>query len=174
MNIDIQKTIGNLLLKQISSLGATCRIMGGAARDWYFNKEANDIDCYIQSSVTIQEIIRALPDLRLNKTHTSQYESTNIAKVIKCSLYEMPIDLIFVQDLDKVFDDYDADICKIGYFVTAEHTDSSLVTPAFRDCIDTGIIKYNLLHLQDWQLKRVGERLVKLRNKFPDFKIEVV
>lgn len=46
MNIDQQKQTAKKVLSKIKALDSRAIIAGGAARDWYFNNLANDIDIF--------------------------------------------------------------------------------------------------------------------------------
>lgn len=46
MNVDFQKEVAKEVLESIRALDDRAIIAGGAPRDWYFNKLANDIDIF--------------------------------------------------------------------------------------------------------------------------------
>lgn len=45
--IKIQKEIAKSILKDLEVIDPNCILAGGAPRDWFFNKPANDLDYYI-------------------------------------------------------------------------------------------------------------------------------
>lgn len=46
MNIEQQKQVAKKVLRKIKALDSRAIIAGGAARDWYFNNLANDVDIF--------------------------------------------------------------------------------------------------------------------------------
>lgn len=49
--IDKQKSIADKILKSLSKINPTVIVAGGAPRDWYLGKEADDIDVYIHYDI---------------------------------------------------------------------------------------------------------------------------
>ncbi len=47
MSIEKQKEIAEVILNVLEVIDPLCILAGGAPRDWFFNKEANDLDFYI-------------------------------------------------------------------------------------------------------------------------------
>ena len=47
MSIENQKKIANELLEKLEQIDPHCILAGGAPRDWYMGKEANDLDFYV-------------------------------------------------------------------------------------------------------------------------------
>lgn len=45
--IEKQKQVADVVLEKLTAIDPYCIIAGGAPRDWYFGKEATDIDVYV-------------------------------------------------------------------------------------------------------------------------------
>ena len=110
MNVTEQKSIAKTVLGKIRNLDHRAIIAGGAARDWYFDDLANDIDIFyfheegkwcldnIRREVAILKAILGVDDIQVlgfnpNKdTHESQpqddfnnyLKNPNIANVFEC------------------------------------------------------------------------------------------
>lgn len=70
MNIDKQKKIALEILHKLEAVDPTCILAGGAPRNWYFNKEANDLDFYIHlPNETLENTGLRFKRLGLNLTH---------------------------------------------------------------------------------------------------------
>ena len=65
MNVQEQKDIGKELLDKLSILDPCVVIAGGAPRDWYLGKEANDLDIYLSyhPNLTLGTNAKVIEDL---------------------------------------------------------------------------------------------------------------
>ena len=97
MNVVKQKRIAKTVLDKVKALDYRAVIAGGAARDWYFNNLANDIDIFyyneeanwcnanIQKQKSILKVLLGVDDLKVlgfnpNEAFLPQDDFTNYTK----------------------------------------------------------------------------------------------
>lgn len=70
-----QKLIADKILNKFKENNIECYLMGGAPRNWYFNKQANDLDFYIYQNNDFDRIVKFLKDefIDLKELGNSEY-----------------------------------------------------------------------------------------------------
>jgi len=70
-----QKDFANVILNKFKENNIECYLMGGAPRNWYFNKEANDLDFYIHQNNDFDRIVKFLKEefIDLKELGNSEY-----------------------------------------------------------------------------------------------------
>lgn len=176
MDIEQQKQVAEKILFDLEVVDSHAILAGGAPRDWFFGKEATDLDFYFYPSP-----IKYLPDgkhLSLNKL-ISDFASLKFPTFIKS---EYPYDdrnphlvLVFDGEYDGmkvqfmcmniptefVVDLFALNICHIWYKDGKINT-----TPAFDACVQSKTI-----HIINPLYGKRDKYVQKIVNKFPEFSL---
>lgn len=129
MSIEIQKQLANKLLSQLYIISPYVMLAGGAPRDWYFGKEAQDLDIYLYSSaVTINAMQKQLKSAtgfdfnhnwELQKDDTSLYTyMPQLRRVFEADIDGIKVQIMQLnnpQDEFKVIEAMSTSICKVWY-----------------------------------------------------------
>lgn len=129
MNIAQQKDLADKLLSQLYSISPYVMLAGGAPRDWYFGKEAQDLDIYLYShAITVKTMQKQLKsatgvDFRhnweLQRDDTSLYTSMpQLRRVFEAEIDSMKVQVMQLnnpEDEFKVINNMSTSICKVWY-----------------------------------------------------------
>lgn len=128
MSIDNQITIANSIFQKLHAVDPCCVLAGGAPRDWYFMKEANDLDFYIYQSDNASwqkelqlkaagfEIKCALGENSRNREDGMYHQNPYITKVLEISDYDIPVQIISLnKSTFGIVDTFPFSICQIWY-----------------------------------------------------------
>ena len=175
MSIEDQKKIADKVLDKLFIVDPYAIVAGGAARDWYFGKEAKDIDVffYINNKYTIDtrdNLIECL-GFELQKVgDTAELEALgyrtnpNINSVYNMLGFETPVQLILMNMPTRncVIDRFPLSLCKAWY---KNSTKGVVLHKDFRDSVKhKALFKTNDLYAN-------GDKyLLKIRDRFPEYK----
>lgn len=171
MNIDRQQDLAGLLLNVFKLIDPAAMIAGGAPRDWYFGKEARDIDIYFRagnySEEELTETLEGFGITELKLIPRTTTEGTNYAELpglLKvfggnyCGL-ELNIMLMEKGCYWEIVKDFDTSICQCWWNgVTFTYS------KAFKDTIESFVI---MLHPK-YNGREAHVR--KIAKRFPDFR----
>lgn len=129
MSIETQKTLADDLLGKLGVISPYVMLAGGAPRDWYFEKEAQDLDIYLYSSaITVKSFQKQLKDAtgfdfkhnwELQANDRSLYTSMpQLRRVFEAEICGEKVQIMQLNNpLDefKVVDNMSTSICKIWY-----------------------------------------------------------
>lgn len=130
MSIKSQKETANSIYERLRLADPHCILAGGAPRDWYFNKEAKDLDFYFVSTATtinatrkqLEGVLDTKVSLLMDKEdHKPSEVYQSMPNLIR--IWELMVDGMSVQlmqlskpgDQWKVVDNMDVSICKAWY-----------------------------------------------------------
>ena len=126
ISIEDQKKIADEILDKLYVLDPYAIVAGGAPRDWYFNKEANDIDVffYLSKNYTCEVIDKLLSRLGLDMERLGPEEfpkgyqlNPNIYQVFNVKGYSTPVQLILLNSptWEAAVPQFPLSICKAWY-----------------------------------------------------------
>jgi hypothetical protein len=126
MTIEQQKQTANKVYEMLTTVDPSCVLAGGAARDWYFGNEANDLDFYFCSTgSTVGRVEKQLKKVGLDAVasvcpQTSElYRSMEgLTRIWNCEVDGMKVQLIQMAEPKyrwNVVDNMDISICKVWY-----------------------------------------------------------
>lgn len=154
MNIEQQKKIADECLDKLMLIDPYCILAGGAPRDWYDNKEANDLDFYIYS-----ENPTGIIESQLN---SAGFEGLKVLNSTRGKEFEVRSEMYSsMKSLRKVFETTYKDM-KIQIMVMGQKT-FSCVVPNFGATISMfwykgGTIRYNFEAIASFKYKVIGYR----------------
>src|SRR5258706_15192247 len=171
MNINQQKEITNEVMEQIFPIDLYSIVAGGAPRDWYFHREASDIDIFLhrpdlQTSWSFVETFKSIglsvSQLGSNLTNHRIYaKNMLIDKVFECEYKKLKFQFINMKEktFTSVVPQFPLTICKAWYKNGEINT-----YPDFDATVKNNVIvKVNDLYAD-------GDKYIeKIRNKFPYF-----
>lgn len=64
--IEKQKTVANIVLDRLEIIDPTCILAGGAPRDWWLGRSANDLDFYVYSRGSAEDYKKQLMGVGLH------------------------------------------------------------------------------------------------------------
>lgn len=175
MSIEEQKKIASEILDKLFIIDPYAIVAGGAPRDWYFGKEANDIDVflYINNKYTTDirdKLIERLgfslqkvgdtAELKALGYHTNP----NILSVYNVLGYGTPVQLILMNapTWDCVIDQFPLSICKAWY---KSEKKGVVIHKDFQDSV-----KYGVLFKTNELYANADKYLMKIRSRFPGYK----
>ena len=129
MNIETQKNIADEIYSKLKVIDPYCLLAGGAPRDWYLGKEANDLDFYFYSNALPVESTRKqleyffdgltlLMDKDGGRVNPMYKTMPFIQRIWELNYKGMPVQLIQLTENQKQFkvvDSMDVSICKAWY-----------------------------------------------------------
>ena len=175
MSIEKQKDIANIIYDRLRLADPHCILAGGAPRDWYFGKEAKDLDFYFVSTTRTIRSTRKQLEALLGKEvsllmdkeghrPSELYQSMpNLIRIWEVAVEGVPVQLIQLcspGDQWKVVDNMDVSICKAWYLPEQGiklHTD-------FKLTVASGI-----MFLKDnyaWDMKHAQKMLTYFKGQF--------
>lgn len=176
-NIIYQQKIADMVLERIEGFDPSCILAGGAPRDWYFNKEASDLDVFFhfRDGSTLRQIRfllkKAFPDLHFelragmnfNEDDDSEYKKNpHLRRVLQTEIGGIKVQLMEMRKptWECVVEEFPLSICKIWYKNGKIRT-----TLEFENCVKHNIIvKTNEIYAD-------GDKyLKKIVGKFPHMK----
>ena len=170
MDIQKQQLIANILLTKLEAIDPFCILAGGAPRDWYFGREATDLDFYLYiGSMSLSELHRRLYDLGLidnsqadnaDFLDNDSYIKSDSFKWILTFYYDKQKVQVMVMHkpvTESVLSHFSLSICRIWYKNQTTYT-----TPEFLKTVEEKTIK------QVQEAFGVGY-IDKIRAKFPDY-----
>lgn len=126
--ITAQKAIAGTILERLKLIDPYCLLAGGAPRDWFYNKPANDLDFYFVSvantvetnrkqlqnclGVDVNMLMERDGQVRDNELYSSM---PNLKRIWECVIEGQKVQLIQMThngDQFKVVDNMDVSICK--------------------------------------------------------------
>lgn len=74
-NINLQKQIASVVYKKVSLVDPGCILVGGAPRDWYFDREASDLDFFFvpNKDVSIEDVMSLLDMTVVSRVGTADH-----------------------------------------------------------------------------------------------------
>lgn len=171
LKIAHQKQVADKVLGKLELLDPRCIVAGGAARDWYLNKPAKDIDVFLYAPHLHLASIRVNALRKLGFDITSAYENWNIDEIykhnkyVKC-LYNTVVDgenvqIIFMIEstYTSVVDMFPISISKVWY-----KNQQIKLTDDFKNSVKHKIIWRTLYsYLED------DKYINKIKDKFSDY-----
>lgn len=170
--INKQKKVAVQALDQLSIFDEDVLVAGGAPRDWFLGKVASDIDIYIESnSVRNQrDVISQLDELGFKiaeikdaNNFTELYaKADHLQVVISCLYKKQNVQIMLVScETIKVTEGFPLSVCKI----TFDRDEGIYVTPSFFNGY-----RQKTIYVENWRYQDNHPYIVKIRNKFPDWK----
>lgn len=154
----------------------TSLLAGGAPRNWRIGLPAKDLDFYISPGTLfykwpIKKIERSLQTSFVQKRKPKNYAHPDICSLFEGCVDETDVQLIFLKKWNPssyIFDCFDFNLCKIAY-------EENIITSTFEFEYDMSNKKMtlNLTKLSESQIKKVPERLEKMKALFPDYELEL-
>lgn len=169
MDISQQKQVADKVLFDLEYVDAQAILAGGAPRDWYFGREANDLDFYFYADTKKHPLSEMVGLFRYLKFPTwikngYVYDNRNphLLYVFDGKYDDMKVQFMW-WDIPTSFvvDSFALDICHIWYKDEQIHT-----TPAFDACIQS-----KTLHILNPLYGKQDKYVQKIMNKFPDFSL---
>ena len=166
MTIQKQKQIADYLLSMLDIIDPFCILAGGAPRDWFFNREATDLDIYLcLDRLSIQDMHKQLYNMGLIDSSQSFIDDDNYIKSdrfkwVLTFYYEgqkVQIMVMYKPVVESVLPHFSLSICKIWYKAGVVH-----ITSEFLKTVEEKIIK---------QTKTAfgTDYVNKILQKFPDY-----
>lgn len=126
MNIAKQKQIADEVLQKLEAIDPFCIVAGGAPRDWYFGKEASDIDVFVHVPVRTQKILsKQLKALGFGVSSEKRGEdlpanykmNPHLISVCNIDNYDTPVQVMFMNEptFQSVIPMFALSICKAWY-----------------------------------------------------------
>jgi hypothetical protein len=123
--IEKQIAVANKLINEFEVIDPNCIIAGGAPRNWYFGKPANDLDLYVYTpDKTYTERKKRLKHTTvknlksLTKESGEMYACMKHLKTVYSGEYlDMPVNIMFMgkPTFDSVVNHFGTSICKTWY-----------------------------------------------------------
>lgn len=152
--IEHQKRVAYKVLDKLRLIDPEAVVVGGAPRNWYFGKPANDVDIYLrwQEDIHYPEtgIMRRLSSLLeakvLHKSPQEDYDSAYLKAVFEFNLEGINFDVMYIrQDITpaSVYDFFDSSICQIFWndYERSNEIDCYR-SHEFRECEKKKVIKF--------------------------------
>lgn len=170
--IEKQKRVADIILEKLTAVDPYAIVAGGAPRDWYFNKEATDIDVYIHVSLNVlnKDVKRQIEvcgftvlSEKDGKNIPEDYKlNPNIRTVINTTLEgeDIQIMVMLKPTFDSVVDKFAVSLSKIWY-----KNGKVNITKDFEISVKHSVM-YKCSDLYGDSHKYIQ----KLKNKFPEFK----
>lgn len=170
--IDYQKNIAKEVLHKLEIIDPSCILAGGAPRNWFFNKEANDLDFYIHGKFNEQ---RWKTDIRferlgLDVKHVSFKSEKwkdygimeHLFRIYEGTYKEQKIQIMVMKEstYHSVVDCFGVSICKFWW-------KGGKVTPTNEALVS--ILSETLFIKDDYSAKEV--HVEKQKRYFPDYKV---
>ena len=169
MNIQEQQKVADVVLSLLETLDPKAVLAGGAPRDWYFGKEATDLDFYLNINMLPVEFEDVLSDFgvtELTEKHGYFYDNRNPfllyvldGKFLDCKVQFMIIS--YTSPILHVLNCFALDICQAWY----KHGKLS-ASKKFMECEPTKTI-----HIVNHLYGMGDEYVQKIQSKFPDYKL---
>ena len=174
MSIEKQKVVADYVLGKFESIDPTCIIAGGAPRDWYFGKEASDIDLffYFRPDLQMSHIMDALERVGMMEYFLQEKSGESIPEHYKRNPYlsrvfEFHVEGVKVQAMQMLEPTFKScvglfplSICKAWYkngkISTSKDFDLSM--------------KINSIYITNKLYNDADSYLQKIKGKFPDYK----
>ena len=172
MNVEKQKRITDFVLGRIYPISQSAIVAGGAPRDWYFGRSANDIDIYfyrpdLETSLavcsTFYRVGFTIRQIGAEFTNHPLYEkNAMIERVFDCEFSGLKFQ--FIQMNQKTFTsvvkNFPLNICMIWY----KNGKINGTPDFFRAVRHNAIVKVNPLYANS------DAYIKKICNRFPDYK----
>lgn len=170
--IEKQKEVAKKVYSMLSLADPDCVLAEGAARDWYFNEPANDLDFYFCSTAMTMgrtkfqlEAVGFAEVKHVANPHTSElYKSMNgLVRIWECALDGFKVQMIQMADAKcrwKVVENMDISICKA--YVRKDM--SIVLSEDFKITVASGIMF--LKDGYEWDQKHAVKMKERFTNKF--------
>ena len=173
-----QKRIANKIIRKLSQLDCRFILAGGAPRDWFFKRSANDLDFWIKESSfdtsKLEGIIENLSDeKKLNKTYgnfenpimyrTGRYTCIDgICKTYECVIDGLPVQFIIMNcDTEDVINTFGSSICMFWYDQKKIYSDRRA---------KFSILTKTIYYRDDFDPDKKYVHIEKMKKYFPAFK----
>ena len=186
----------SVLRKLKSTFGECVFLAGGAPRNWYEEKLANDLDFYIDSSfgtytksklleafseVSSEGTLETLLDKAEDTSNNYEGSALNIRHIWSYKIKGVVVQFIFVtppqrmdeaQFQDYILNSFDVDICRIGI----DHNSDFIKKECFlKDLIEDKTLTVRIKDLSPYQLKRcLSVHVPKLQKYYPEHELKFV
>ena len=168
-NVDKQQEIAATLIAALKPIDPFVMIAGGAPRDWYFNKLANDLDVYIRlpnhnTIGLVESLARLLGITNFHvmpkTTDTSYAELPNLKWVFEGYFQGMKVNLMIMDKgvREEIVKDFDVAICKAWFDGVESHYHEE-----FEFCVKTRVC---VVH-QNYTGKEA--HVQRMAKRFPQF-----
>lgn len=172
MSIEQQKAIADDVLQKLYCVDPFCIVAGGTPRDWYFDKEASDIDVflYISPNISIEIFEKMLRNIGWDKVEAltgdcipDNYKcNPELRCVFNVGDYEgvsVQVMLMRSSTFTSVVDKFPINICKIWYKNKRICKSREFVHAADQQVLILSNTLYSDGH----------KYITKVRNKFPHY-----
>lgn len=176
MNIDEQQAVVVEVMRPlIDFIDRRCRVAGGAPRDWYFNKEARDIDIYLRCNAVsnILEFLSIFLECQVEEAvevDVSKYtvnQKLSINNIITFKYKDVEFQLIIIEgDPETVGNSFCLDICDISAVLDGDSIKIK-TTRAFREAVAKEVITLR----PGFSGGLLEEYVMKVAGYFPDFEV---
>lgn len=172
MTIEKQKKVADNVLDKLKHFDPTAIVAGGAPRDWYFGKEASDIDVffYVRGDLPTSWISDILEEMGFvtHRVNTGEglpdiyKKNPHLRAVFDCTVDGVDVQLLLMHKptFVSVIPEFPLNICgawyKYGEIRTTKGFDRAVKHKA--------IVKVNTLYANE------DAYIQKIKSKFPDFK----
>lgn len=123
MSIDLQKSVAQQVMDNLSIVDPFCILAGGAPRDWYFGREATDLDFFIHlgrvgRKDTVTKQLGKLFDVECVKSGEKMPENYKLnpylRHVFQIGGYDVPVQIMVMSEpiFISVVDLFPLSICK--------------------------------------------------------------
>ncbi len=167
--IEQQKQIADEILEKIFLMDSYAIVAGGAPRDWYFNRVAEDIDVFFYENVTTEQTEKKLKKAGFEILRTNSGESLpnhykmnpNLATVFDCLYEGEKIQFLKMNKptFKSVVPQFPLSICKAWY----KNGKLCVDTDFKRAVKHNAIVKTNTLYANEHVY------LQKILSKFPEY-----
>ena len=173
-----QKNLALYLMRHVEEQGLPqMYLAGGAPRNWYFDKEAKDLDFYIEGEMSY-EIFRMLSEagvdfvkyLNLDEMREEgcgeNYTSCDsVSAILYGELCGQELQVMFTKDFTKTVDqEFSTNICKIWCYYSEINNDLMTVTT---DEFATGVVDKRLVFTEGYD--KDHRHCQKMIGYFPDY-----
>lgn len=166
-----QRSVAKDLLSQISLVDPSAILAGGAVRDWYLGKPANDLDIYVRcpNHETYSEKVSMLKNIgliyvnKLSKNSEVNYASLpGLLHVFEGHYCNMKVNIMFMSAntySERIIENFDCSICECFMNKDGEYFYSN----NFFKTIESKVIFVNERYTGNEQ------HLIKMAERFPEY-----
>lgn len=167
--IEYQKEIAIDVLNKLRVIDQYAFLAGGAVRNWYFNKLANDLDIYIQAgeSLSFSQLKFSVEHLLGNEVEgvgsedKKNYEGNpNLIRVVQTEYRGLKVQIMQVKNRSCILDTFPFGICKCGM----DYTGKMYFNKEFYQ-----EVKYRSLVVRNPVYKDYDKYVRKIQSYFPDW-----
>lgn len=156
------------MLKKIQQIDKKAVIAGGAPRNWYYGKLANDIDIYVTNQIVDFVVLMDSEGFTLHNVFKGVYEDSQFI----CGVVDCLSDTLNVQLIRAVQDFHPARNFDIGLCMIWHNGSETVVTNEFLRDFKNNTLTIFPKNVSDKQMCRmVTHHIPKLMNQFPEHRL---